>query len=295
MNLNVIRRYHELGVVVHPLCPPHHYCNSPGKIPYDPLEKKHLLNWQGHENFTLEAWEEWLDLEPAINIGMLCGQKSRLVGIDVDDDEAEDFVEELDPGETWSYTTGRGRRLLYRWDGPLKSGVIRGEAGQKLEVLADGRNNVLPPSIHPSGKTYAWVPGMTPKEMPEPAALPSWALGGPSPAGAAEVTSDSIDWLKVAKDEFTSGSRNITATRIAGWLLSPAPHTQREALWILALINAKYAQPPLSMEELKAIVLSINRRQEKSDASLKVKARELASSMGVSFDTALAYLQEGIV
>ena len=75
--LTWVKRYQELGFVVHPCCPPTHRCQSPGKIPYDPYERRHMEGWQNHPQFTLEKWAEWLDLEPEINIGFLTGSPSR--------------------------------------------------------------------------------------------------------------------------------------------------------------------------------------------------------------------------
>jgi hypothetical protein len=256
-----------------------------------------MLGWQSHANYPLELWEQWLDLEPALNIGMLCGQASRIVGIDVDDQDAEEFVEDLEPEPTWSYTTGRGRRLLFRWSDELKSSVIKGEGSKKLEVLADGRNNVLPPSIHPSGKVYQWVAGCTPKEMPEPALLPGWARGEMLPVNSSstsEVTSEDIDWVKVAREDLSPGQRNMTMTRLAGWLLSPAPHTQRETLWLLALINDRYCNPQMQMDELKSVVRSIGKRQEKNYAQIRSAAWDLARSLGIDYQTALEHLEKEV-
>lgn len=294
MKLATIQRYHELGFNIHPLCPPDHWCKGRGKVPYDPSTGHHMLDWATHEPFHMDIWDEWLDLEPNINIGMLCGSSSSIVGIDVDDEGGEAILKEMEVEPTWEYTTGRGRRLLFRHEKPLSS-VTLVSGDQRLEILADGKNNVLPPSVHPSGCAYAWAPGRTPKEMQEPAELPGWAMGGilAGPPDTSDVTSDDIDWIEVCKRELQEGNRNNTMTRLAGWLLNSAPHTKNEAYFILRLINQRFGDPPLSDAELKTVVRSIDKREQKSEQALRARAFEIRKThTTISFNAAYKMARE---
>ena len=275
LSINHINRYYELGFIIHPLCPPDHHCKSPGKIPYDPIEGKHMPGWSDHEQFHMDHWREWIDYDSSINVGMLTGCASRIVGIDVDDEPGDELVRELWSGETWEYTTGKGRRLLFRHEEPLKKGRVTDDKGRSFEVLGDGANNVIPPSEHASGSSYAWTPGLTPKAV-EIAPLPSWAraasAGGVS---SGDISSEDTDWVRVCMTQLTSGRRNDTMTQIAGRLLGPAPLNTKEAHMIAQLINRNYGQPPMAEPEVTAIIKSIGIAESKSEASRMKKIREI--------------------
>jgi hypothetical protein len=47
--------------------------------------------------------------------------------------------------------------------------------GPGIDTRAQGGYVVLPPSVHPSGRPYAWRPGRDPWTTP-PASLPAWLL-----------------------------------------------------------------------------------------------------------------------
>ena len=271
-----VHRYIELGFVIHPLCPSDHMCQSPGKIPFDAVEGGHMPGWQDHPQFSVDQWGRWLDYDSSINLGMLTGQRSRLIGIDIDDEPGEEYVSELWDGKTWEYTTGKGRRLLFRSDEPTRTIRIRDGLGRSFEVLADGKNNVLPPSEHASGRSYAWTPGLTPKEILEPAQLPEWAKVAPVSADCDGINSDEIDWVPIIMNRNTAGQRNDVMPQIAGRLIGPAPLTKKEAYLICLMINQRYGKPPLQDCEIKSIVKSIGRAE---DRARKSEGKEIAHVM----------------
>ncbi|MEE9587452.1 MAG: bifunctional DNA primase/polymerase [Hyphomicrobiaceae bacterium] len=68
----------------------------------------------------------------------------------------------------------------------LPGGLTRNRAGlaQGIDLRGDGGYIVAPPSIHPSGRLYEWVPGRMPDEITL-APLPRWLIipiRGPSQA-----------------------------------------------------------------------------------------------------------------
>jgi Bifunctional DNA primase/polymerase, N-terminal len=77
------------------------------------------------------------------------------------------------PQTVESRTGGGGRHLYYAHPG----GHVGNRAGLRpgIDLRGDGGCIVLPPSIHPSGNAYAWVPGHAPGERPL-AALPAFFL-----------------------------------------------------------------------------------------------------------------------
>jgi hypothetical protein len=262
-------------------------CQSPGKIPFDPVVGYHMPGWQNHDQFRLDEWTEWLDYDSSINIGMLTGRASRLVGIDIDDEPGDDMINALWHGKTWEYNTGKGRRLLFRCDDSMPRARLFDKQGRSVERLGESTNNVLPPSEHASGQLYAWTPGLTPRDIGEPAELPAWGkVSGTSDSD--DLTSDEIDWVKFVLNRIVSGQRNEALTQVAGRLLGPAPLVPKEAYMLLLLINQEYSKPPLPENEIKAIVKSINRSEKKSVARRKSEVWDIANSKNVPFDQAEA-------
>jgi hypothetical protein len=248
-----------------------------------------MPQWQDHPQFSLEMWENWLDLEPDINIGFLTGRSSGLVGIDIDTEEGGLLLEQCKEfsgwEKTWQYTTGKGSRLLFRCgkDGDrVPSGVFT-RANSHLEILGCGRQTVLPPSLHPGGEFYRWRSGFTPRDIETPTA---WAERSPL-ASATNLldglNSDAEDWEETLSERAPAGRRNDTLTRVVGHLMAPAPVPAGEALRWAMLWNKSMCKPPLPDGEVAAIVTSITRRE-------KASASTLAKKLGVSKDHAQAIL-----
>ena len=104
------------------VCPPDHRdvptfhgatCSKPGKRPLGPWKA-----WQARLPALDEVVAQW-ELVPPANVGIVLGSVSGLVGVDVDGEEGERILGELSGGDlprTLTFTTGRGRRLLYAID-----------------------------------------------------------------------------------------------------------------------------------------------------------------------------------
>ncbi len=119
----------------------------------------------------------WADRLGPRGIGLACGPRAGVWGLDVDPRHGGDGtlrgLQERHgslPETAISRTGGGGWHLLFRW-----SEGIRNRAGiaSGLDVRADGGFLVLPPSAHVSGQRYAWLIG--PDEQ-EPAEAPEWLL-----------------------------------------------------------------------------------------------------------------------
>lgn len=261
--LDATPRYTNLGFAVHPCCPPDHRdCPSPGKIPYNIITEQHMAGWQAHSIVSPAEWEIWKN-EPkyrVCNIGCLTGSPSGIIAIDIDSEESKKLACEVaccnvEHLSTWQYKTGKGRRILYRHAGRSKSLNLERD-GVTLEILADGKQTVLPPSLHPNGNYYEWIEGFAPKDLAISPA-PDWLLD------LAPTSSQTIpgEWQKVIEAEVPSGNRNNFLTKLAGHLLAPTSIPPGEALLLLKLVNEKKCQPPLPEREVKQIVESINRRE----------------------------------
>lgn len=93
---------------------------------------------------------EWYACDPDTSLGLITGQPSGVVVIDVDGG-----ARELDLPRTPTVMTGRddgGAHVYTISRQPVKSTTC--EAGS---VRSDGNIVVLPPSVHPSGRRYKWL------------------------------------------------------------------------------------------------------------------------------------------
>jgi hypothetical protein len=281
-----VRRYIELGMIIHPCCPPDHCTKSPGKIPYIPGEG-HMTGWQHHRKFSLAQWQEWIDYDSEINIGFLTGSPSSLVCLDIDNDEGMALLEKIDPDwkSTWAYQTGRGLRVLYRKEGPSPSGIItRGDAS--IEVLGDGRQSVLPPSVHPNGSEYHWRDGSAPKDCGCSSRTDWLSHLGSSGGGIDGLNSDETDWSSILQTPPRPGERNNSFTSIAGHLMSPGGGmSEGEASFWLRLYN-KTLPEPLDDRELAGIVRSIRRSEERTIQSGERDIKKLMVTHGLSYQDA---------
>jgi len=248
-----------------------------------------MEGWQNHPQFTLEKWAEWLDLEPEINIGFLTGSPSKIVAVDIDDAAGEELFNRVTGGDhqrdhkssgrTWRFRTGKGLRYLYLLDrtGVRSARFASGDAG--FEILGDGRQSVLPPSVHPSGRAYEWDSEASPKTgklLPLDPRLIAYSAEG-------DVTSERPDWQAAVQAPTQEGTRNETLTKLAGHLLAPASVPPEEVYIWLKLYSAANCKPPLSDAEIKMIVRSIQNRQERADVQAELETRRLMREHNLSW------------
>lgn len=152
-----------------------------------PLEgKRPLLPSWPTVTATPELVEEWWRRWPTANVGVRTG--GGLVVIDIDPrHEGDRTPADLErrhgalPVTPEVATGGDGRHLYFR--GP--EGLPSRDLGPGLEVKAEGRQVVAPPSIHPdTGRPYVWQPGR-PFDAAAIATLPVWLRPAPTVAPTA--------------------------------------------------------------------------------------------------------------
>ena len=102
--------------------------------------------------------EEWLSTYPNSNIGLPLGPAANLVAVDVDttDPYVIDLIQKHLPASPWKRIGKKGFVSLYRCSGERSEQIKDSTGGVILELLGDGRQVVLPPSIHPdTGQPYS--------------------------------------------------------------------------------------------------------------------------------------------
>jgi len=120
--------------------------------------------WRGMRDWTkyatrlpteheLAIWETW----PDAGIGVVLGPLSNLVCLDKDYEfKGQDALDAIIPYSPVAKKGEKGWTRFYRFNGERSCSFDVGGA-RVLDVLADGRQTVVPPTVHPSGCSYVWI------------------------------------------------------------------------------------------------------------------------------------------
>lgn len=113
-----------------------------------------LSEWQ----LANHDYDDLTDKYPKCNIGLICGELSGVIAIDIDlkDDELINRVLNIIPPSEYRKRGAKGLTLFYRYQGEVNGKLFfNGETA--IELLSTGNQTVLPPSIHPdTKKPYTW-------------------------------------------------------------------------------------------------------------------------------------------
>ncbi len=239
-------------------------------IPIEWRGKRPLVAWTEFQErrATPEEVTAWFSRWPRANIGIVTGAISALVVLDIDSSHGgQTSLAKLEiengnlPDTIEAATGGGGRHLYFAHPGGFVHNRVGLAAG--VDVRGDGGCVVASPSVHPSGKRYAWVRGHSPEDI-SPARLPSWLsamiLGGPRSGHGTEY------WRSLVREGVKEGARNNTIASLAGHLLHRGVDTE-VALELLIAWNRARCRPPLSDQEVSNVVESIARLHRREEAS----------------------------
>lgn len=222
-------------------------CSSPGKHPHTREGLKEATT----DPATIKRWwARWPGANVAIATGSVSGG---LVVIDLDTkhDGLEHWRELADsngghPDCPVALTGGGGRHLLFRHREPVQNSVS--VIGPGIDVRADGGYIIAAPSLHYSGKAYAWELSSDPEDVPVPE-LPAWVL---SLAGRKRSPSKREAG---APATFPEGGRNDGLYRLA-CSMRAKNFSEEEILPAILASNATRCVPPLDDVEVAKIVAS---------------------------------------
>lgn len=232
-------------------------------IPVRAREKIPLVAWEPYQSrrpaeAEIEAWfRKW----PDANIGVVTGEISNLVVLDVDPQHGgTESLRELEerngalPQTVQAVTGGGGRHLYFAH--PLYPLRNRAGLAPGLDLRAEGGMVVAPPSVHPSGRAYQWMTGCEPGKC-ELASMPLWLLR--LATGSMSGRGRSLDyWRTLLRNGVDEGARNTTIASLAGYLLrlglDPAVTSELLLCW-----NRVLCRPPLGDDEVARTVASISR------------------------------------
>lgn len=251
-------------------------CDRPGKHP--------RVRWLAYQEKrpTEQEVRSWWRRWPQANVIVLTGKVSGIVAIDVDPRHGgdESMVGVTIPDTVRTLTGGGGVHHIYRHPGrhlPNATNVLPG-----VDFRGDGGYILVPRSSHISGTRYEWDTSAHPEDI-EPADLPPWFLdaldsGTRYAAGTHTVRKNGdVDAVIMGEIKVAEGERNEMMTRVVGSLISNRDEEEKgeESIVMLAmLINERSFDPPLAEGEVRTIVQSILRREQR-----KVRAADDARRM----------------
>jgi hypothetical protein len=194
-------------------------------------------------------------------VGVVTGLISGLVVLDVDpghggDESLARFVHRYAPfpATVEAVTGGGGRHFYFAHPG----GDMRNRAGLApgIDLRGDGGMVVAPPSMHPSGRRYAWRTGHAPHAR-SLAPMPTW-LADLARDGTAAIGHPPEHWRQLVRRGVPEGTRNTTVASLTGHLLWHGVDPE-VVVELLLCWNRVRCRPPLPDVEVAETVASIVR------------------------------------
>jgi hypothetical protein len=203
------------------------------------------------------------------NIGIATGPDSGIWVLDIDGEKGEATLCELEAPfgplpPTVEVITGKGRHVYFRWPAGKKIGnsQLRSDV-PGLDWRGSGGYVLAPPSIHPSGRLYAW----SVDSSDEFADAPDWLIEivtGKRRGADDRATEGAApeSWRTFISEAVEGSRRGNHIARLSGLLLRCAPTIDPlVALDLARLFNSLRCQPPLPDGEVVDIVTAIANRE----------------------------------
>ncbi len=276
-------RYAAAGIPVFPLhwvkqdgncsCRQGAMCQAKGKHP-------RIKNWNEEATTDAAKIKAWWEKTPSANIGIPMGERSGLVALDVDTRHGGDgslamLMDEFAilPETITATTGGGGKHYIFKYTEEL---ALKNVVGFRdgLDIRTQGGMIVAAPSIHHSGKQYAWDSGKSPFEM-QAADMPAWLVEEIRKVGT-KLTVKKKAADPAPRKKISEGGRNNHLTSLAGAL-------RRKGIGedgIVATLRAENRDrldPPLDDETVVAIAKSITRYQPEAE-SMEYKLTDVGNA-----------------
>jgi len=230
---------------------------------YKNPETGNTRSWQYQATKDPQRIEIFWTEHPDANIGVATGEISQLYVLDLDrekpgstQDGRKHFIEwQKKRGERCnventpvSVTGSGGNQIFYTCDKPLFNNAAQIYKGYGVDRRGDGGFCVLPPSIHPNGKKYAWKNSPTRYSVHRPnIAAVEYMSGLPAPEH------EPIEYNKGYElpGQITEGGRTTEMIRFVGSLVGKWPTLDDEYIKRLVIDeNGDRCKPPLTAQEL---------------------------------------------
>jgi len=212
-----------------------------------------------------DVLNRWWRQNSQYNVAIATGTSNIFVA-DVDDLDADAELRRLErehgglPATVEVITPRPGRHIYFKMpDQRVRNTTSKIAPG--IDTRGDGGYVLVPPSIHPSGKAYAW----SVDSADAIAAAPGWLvakINGNSNGNGNCPAAAPAEWRELIGAGVAEGQRNQTVARLAGYLLRR--HVDPVfALELLQTWNANRCAPPLPAADVERTVGSICKRELK--------------------------------
>jgi hypothetical protein len=285
-------RYWDLGWSVipchHPL--PDYECSC-GTEDCDDRGKHPRVGWAAfqQERASRDQIRSWWYRWPDANIGVITGAISRLVVLDIDlAHGGEASLEELEerfgrqPETVTALTGGGGRHFFY--EHPGGEAEVRGGSNYMpgIDIRGDGGLIIAPRSLHASGQHYEWEASSDPWEnvcAPMPASMVALMSEKPTVIGERIGGKERFDITEALGSPILEGDRDESLVRLAGHYVAKYRNGKKSMERILE-INELLCKPPLKEQQVRKIVDSVLRRQERKDQADREIERRIEDNRG---------------
>lgn len=221
-----------------------------------------IQDWPNQATTDPDIIRSWWRANLKANVGILCGQKSSLIVIDIDprnggESSFNTLLLELGslPHTPKVQTGGGGNHLYFRY--PSGYFIPKSKPRPGIDIQSNGSQVVAPPSIHSiTGQRYVWVNSYRPDQIPL-AELPlAWIEFLTVKKENSKTAISPSEWREFIKNGVGEGGRNDATARLAGHLLSrkidPFVTLELVRCW-----NELRNRPPISDEEVVRTVNSV--------------------------------------
>jgi P4 family phage/plasmid primase-like protien len=245
-------------------------------IPLKPRDKRPTIDsWQPYQLrlATEEEISKWWHQNPKANIGLVAGAISGFFVVDADGPEAVQTLSKSGLPPTPAVQTSPGKRHYYsRHPGFPIPNAVRIAPG--LDIRGDGGYVVAPPSTHPSGSSYQWLPFLSPDDV-DLADPPQWLLELIQKQKVAKPQMGEPDWVVRLLKGVPEGQRDDAAIRLCGhWL---AKGLQPGEVKGLLLLWNQYNLPPVG--QAPSDLPAEKWAEEKVKSALAMEARKEAEAI----------------
>jgi Bifunctional DNA primase/polymerase, N-terminal/Primase C terminal 1 (PriCT-1) len=229
-------------------------CGSPGKHP----RTEHGLKEGSTDAGQIDNWwRQW----PEANVGILTGEASGLIVLDVDGEDGKTSLQALTgvhgalpktlcamTGRTGSDGARKGCHYYYRPPAGIQIRNSAGILGKGLDVRGEGGYVVAAPSLHSSGRLYEWLAPVRPV-----ADMPLWMV---EKLSEAKPPAEALPIQPGAA--ISEGGRNAALTSLAGTMRRRGMSQDAIEAALLAE-NDLRCNPPLPASEIRDIARSVGR------------------------------------
>jgi len=231
-------------------------------IPVEARGKRPLVPWLEFQQRIATESEiaSWFRKWPDANVGVVTGEVSQIVVVDVDPQHGgTQSLEKMQraqgalPRTLEVHTGGGGRHLYFSYPSVRLHNRVGIRPG--IDLRSEGGYVVAPPSVHPSQMRYRWLPGQGPQDL-SPEALPAWFIESMRISG--QSRHGLKHWRRIVREGVAEGQRNTVLASFTGHLLRHGVDPD-VALDLMLAWNQARCRPPLPDEEVAQVVQSIAR------------------------------------